>query len=59
MRYNDVVNGTKVLDEVLPKYKAAWAAKQGFVGNNGMFRRAYLSEQGKAIESDDISHTVW
>jgi hypothetical protein len=59
MRYNDVTNGTNVLGEVLPKYQAAWAKKQGFVGENGLFRRFYLSGQEKTVDSDDISHTVW
>jgi hypothetical protein len=27
MRYNDVRNGPKIVDEVLEKYTAAWKAK--------------------------------
>lgn len=59
MRYNDVTDNTTVLDEVLPKYKAAWAKKHGFVGDNGLLRRAYARGQDKIFDSDDISHTAW
>ncbi len=59
MRYNDVTDGTHVLDEVLPKYKAAWAQRSGFVGGNGLFRACYLLKQDKPVDSDDISHTAW
>lgn len=59
MRYNDVTDGTKVLDEVLPRYRAAWEKKQGIVGENGLFRRWWAVNQDKVFESDHISHTVW
>lgn len=57
-RYNDVRNGTKVIDDVLPKYKAAWA-KQGMVSDNGLFRRCYLTKQDMVVVSDEIGHTAW
>ena len=47
MRYNDVIDGTKTFDEVLPKYQAAWAKENGFVGENGLFRRFYRCKQEK------------
>ena len=59
MRYNDVINNTDVIGEVLPKYKAAWAAKKGLVGDNGLFRRWYAPNQDKVLESDEIAHTAW
>lgn len=59
MRYNDVTNGNKVIEEVLPKYQAAWAKKSGFVGANGLFRRWYTPAQDKVQDAEDISHTVW
>jgi hypothetical protein len=59
MRYNDVTDGTKVFDEVLPKYQAAWAKKNGFVGDNGLFRLFYATGQDRLLESNNIAHTVW
>ena len=36
MRYNDVRDGTNIVDDVLKKYTAAWKAK-GMIQENGMF----------------------
>ncbi|KAE8453320.1 hypothetical protein EG329_011387 [Mollisiaceae sp. DMI_Dod_QoI] len=58
MRYNDAVNGTHVVDDVLVKYKAAWA-KKGMFSKNGMFRRWYAVNQDAVFDSDDISHSAW
>jgi hypothetical protein len=57
-RYNDIRNGTKIIDDVLPKYKAAWAEK-GMVSENGLFRRFYLTKQDRVVVSDQIGHTAW
>ncbi|KAH8886011.1 hypothetical protein GQ53DRAFT_750843 [Thozetella sp. PMI_491] len=59
LRYNDITDGTKVSDEVLPKYQAAWAKKNGFVGEGGLFRRFWMTRQEKIVDADDISHTIW
>ncbi|CZR63248.1 uncharacterized protein PAC_13145 [Phialocephala subalpina] len=58
MRYNDVVDGTKVLDEVLPKYKAAWEEK-GMLSKHGLFRRNYAVRLDKVLDTDEISHSAW
>lgn len=58
MRYNDVTNGTHVIDEVLPKYKAAWAEK-GMLSSHGLFRRNYAVRQDKVLDTDEISHSAW
>jgi hypothetical protein len=36
MRYNDSRDGTKKVDEVLTKYRAAWE-KKGMVSPSGLF----------------------
>lgn len=60
MRYNDIRNGTTIADEVITKYKAAWATKaNGIVADNGLFRRWYSPGQKQALESAEISHTAW
>jgi hypothetical protein len=59
MRYNDTSDKTAVLDEVLPRYKAAWAAKNGLQGENGLFRRWYFKRQDQLLEATDIHHTAW
>lgn len=58
MRYNDIRNNTTVADEVVAKYRAAWAEK-GLVAENGLFRRWYLVRQKTAMDSSEISHTAW
>ncbi|KAJ5120467.1 uncharacterized protein N7515_009855 [Penicillium bovifimosum] len=57
-RYNDVRNGTRLVDDVLRKYKAAWADK-GFIGENGLFRRLYATRQKQTVDADDIGHSAW
>ncbi|KAJ5555594.1 hypothetical protein N7535_008029 [Penicillium sp. DV-2018c] len=57
-RYNDVRNGTRIVDDVLEKYKAAWADK-GFIGENGLFRRLYATKQKKTVDADDLGHSAW
>lgn len=59
MRYNDILNGTNVIDEVIPKYKAAWEKKSGFLGKNGLFKRCYAVNQDETFEARDIGHTIW
>lgn len=58
MRYNDVFNNTNVIDEVLPKYKAAWA-KRGMVAENGLFRQHYAPKRDTVFNNDEISHSGW
>lgn len=58
MRYNDAIDGTQVVDDVLVKYKAAWA-KKGMRSDNGLFRRYYAVNQDAVLDSDDISHSAW
>jgi hypothetical protein len=41
MRYNDVRHDTKVVDELLPKYLAAWEEK-GMVGPGSLYPDAWL-----------------
>lgn len=47
------------MDDVLRKYKAAWAERGGFIGENGLFRRWYATRQKKTIDTDNISHSAW
>jgi Linalool dehydratase/isomerase len=59
MRYNDAINNnTHVLNEVLTKYKAAWA-KKGMFSDNGLFRRWYAVNQDKVLDTDEIAHSTW
>ena len=57
-RYNDVINGTNVIDDVLSKYKAAWD-KKGMVSENGLFRAWYSPKRDNVIVAEEISHTAW
>ena len=58
MRYNDIIKGTNVAEEVVAKYRAAWAEK-GMISETGLFKRFYWVRQKTALESDDIGHTAW
>jgi hypothetical protein len=58
MRYNDVRNNSSVADDVVAKYRTAWAEK-GLVAENGLFRAWYLVRQKAVKDSPDISHTAW
>lgn len=58
MRYNDVRDGTTLVDEVLDKYKAA-LAKKGMVGDDGLYASFYAIEQKKAMPARHGAHTAW
>ena len=58
MRYNDIRDGTNVIDEVLPKYKAALTEK-GMLGSDGLYASFYAVKQKKAIAARHGAHTAW
>jgi hypothetical protein len=58
MRYNDVRDDTNIVEEVIPKYVAAWKEK-GMVQENGLFVNWYMPKQGKMVNSPDIGNTAW
>ncbi|KAK0890090.1 hypothetical protein LTR91_025513 [Friedmanniomyces endolithicus] len=57
-RYTDVFNGTNMIDEVLPKYKAAWD-KRGMMAENGLFRSHYAPRRDVVVDAKEISHSGW
>ena len=59
MRYNDVTNGTDVIGDVLPKYKAAWERRGGMMAENGLFKRYYSVKRDECSVTDEISHSAW
>jgi hypothetical protein len=58
VRYNDAINSTNIVDDVLSKYKAAWA-KKGMLSDNGLFRGWYSPKQDKIVVAEEISHSAW
>jgi len=58
MRYNDIRNGTKIVDDVLEKYKAAWAEK-GLINENGIFPEFYMIKQDHLMQTKEIGFTAW
>jgi hypothetical protein len=58
MRYNDVRNGTNVIDEVLPKYKAALHRK-GMLREDGLYASFFALKQGQPIPASQGAHTAW
>ena len=58
MRYNDIRNGTKVVDEVLRKYKAAWAGGSMFA-SNGLIVDWYRVNQKNMAQPMSLGFTAW
>ncbi|KFY48645.1 hypothetical protein V495_01158 [Pseudogymnoascus sp. VKM F-4514 (FW-929)] len=58
MRYNDNRNGTNVVDEVLPKYKKAWAGGSMF-GSNGLIVDWYRVNQRNMAQPMSLGFTAW
>jgi hypothetical protein len=58
MRYDDVRDGTKIVDEVIPKYVAAWEEK-GMTHENGLTVHCYQPKQDRTVPSADIGFTAW
>jgi hypothetical protein len=58
MRYNDVRNGTKIVDEVLEKYTAAWKAK-GMIQENGLFVNWYSPKRDQMRPAASLEFTAW
>ena len=58
MRFADVHLGTNVIDEVLPKYKAA-IKKKAMVHDKGWFADAYRVKQDVSLPAGEIAFTAW
>ena len=58
MRYNDVHNKTNVIEDILPKYKAAWA-KRGMVAETGLYRLCYAPKRDRVIDTTEFGHSFW
>ena len=58
MRFADVHNGTKIIDDVLPKYKAA-IERKNMISNDGWFADAYQVKQNRALPAMEVAFTAW
>lgn len=58
MRYNDVRDGTDVVEDVLRKYQAAWRQK-GLVMDDGLFPDWWMVKQDHILPARDLSFTAW
>jgi hypothetical protein len=58
MRYNDMRNGTKVVDAVLGKYTKALKDKD-MIRDDGLFVNSYRVNQAKNVPADDVGFTAW
>ncbi|KAF2149458.1 hypothetical protein K461DRAFT_260931 [Myriangium duriaei CBS 260.36] len=59
MRYNDIRDGTNVVEEeILPKYRSALRAK-GMFGEDGLYASYFAVKQKKAIPAAHGAHTAW
>jgi hypothetical protein len=58
MRLNDARNGTDVVEDVLTKYKAAWAAK-GMLNETGLLNTMWLVKQDTTVSAKDPGLSAW
>lgn len=58
MRLNDVRHRTKVVEDVLIKYRAAWE-KKGMIGPDGLFKDMWLVKQDLTIPASDLGFSAW
>lgn len=58
MRYNDSRNDTNVINEVLPKYKAAWGGGSMFA-SNGLIVDWYRVNQKNMAQPMSLGFTAW
>ena len=58
IRIADVHLGTNVIDEVLPKYKAATRDK-GMINEKGWFADAYQVKQKRSLPAGEIAFSAW
>ncbi|KAJ7083411.1 hypothetical protein B0H15DRAFT_425547 [Mycena belliarum] len=59
VRYNDVRNGTNIIDGLLDKYRAAWKSKDGFQQGDGLFVDFHMIKQDGRAPARDVSFTAW
>ncbi|KAJ6541708.1 hypothetical protein B0H19DRAFT_322123 [Mycena capillaripes] len=59
MRYNDIRNGTNIVDGVLEKYTAAWKSNRGFQQDDGLFISFYRQKQNQRIPAGGVGFTAW
>jgi hypothetical protein len=59
MRYNDVRNGTNIVEGVLEKYTATWKSKEGFLQDDGLFVQFYTVKRDQRIPECGIGLTAW
>lgn len=58
MRYNDIRDGTLVVDGVLEKYQNAWEKKQ-MVAPSGLYVDWLMMKQQQTLPPSQIGLTAW
>ena len=58
MRYNDVRDGTKNIEDVLKKYEAS-LIKKGMFAEDGLYASFFALKQRKAFPARQGAHTAW
>jgi hypothetical protein len=58
MRYNDVRDGTNVLDDVLVKYKNAIREK-GLIRDSPVYSDWLFLKQGQAVPAQTVGFMAW
>ncbi|KAJ7686847.1 hypothetical protein B0H17DRAFT_940077 [Mycena rosella] len=59
VRYNDIRNGTNVVNGVLEKYTRAWKSKKGFHQGDGLFVERHMVKQDDMVPAGSIGFTAW
>jgi hypothetical protein len=58
MRYNDIRDGTAVVDKVLKNYNAAWEKQGGFLQDDKFVISWYMIKQDRIVPGG-IAMTAW
>lgn len=58
MRYNDVRDGTDIVEGVLERYQKALTAK-AMIGTDGLYARFYAVKQDRSVPATQAAHTAW
>ncbi|EOD44468.1 putative linalool dehydratase-isomerase precursor protein [Neofusicoccum parvum UCRNP2] len=59
IRYNDVRNGTNVIDGVLDKYRAAWDSRNGFTQGGDQMVAWWRPKQQDFVPGSSIGFSSW
>lgn len=58
IRYNDIRNGTNLIDSILAKYQSAWE-KKGMMSSEGLWTSFWMAKQDFTMGSSNVASQAW